>query len=211
VNDFMTGPNVKHSEDLETSVRLIGSAKASDPLAWTRLVALYTPLLRRWAACLGVSASDQDDLVQDVLACVHRKLGDFRRENPSQCFRAWLRTITRNKVIDYHRSRKRDGAAEHREPALALCDDSDDAADVDQAELSSERQMLYERAVAILQSEFRESTWRLFWQVVVEGAAPADVAAANGVQLNAVYLAKSRVLKRLREEFVGLIEQVTLE
>ena len=65
---------------------------------------------------------------------------------------------------------------------------------------------LYRRALELIRSEFEERTWRAFLMVTVEGRLPADAAAALGTTPGAVYIAKSRVLKRLREEFGDLIE-----
>jgi RNA polymerase sigma-70 factor (ECF subfamily) len=66
---------------------------------------------------------------------------------------------------------------------------------------------LYRRALDLIRSEFEERTWRAFLMVTVEGRLPADVAVELGTTPGAVYIAKSRVLKRLREEFGDLLEE----
>ena len=66
---------------------------------------------------------------------------------------------------------------------------------------------LYRRALELIQAEFEERTWRAFLMVTVEARLPADVAAELGTTPGAVYIAKSRVLKRLREEFKDLLEE----
>jgi RNA polymerase sigma-70 factor (ECF subfamily) len=77
----------------------------------------------------------------------------------------------------------------------------DSIAAADNAEF---RSYLIERVLAILQVDFPDTTWRMFWQVVVEGRPGVEVAQAFGVTPNAVYLARARVLARLREELAGL-------
>ena len=66
--------------------------------------------------------------------------------------------------------------------------------------------VLLRRALKLLQSEVEPRTFQAFWRVVVEGNSPADVAADLGLTTNAVYLLKARLLRRLREEFEGLLE-----
>jgi RNA polymerase sigma-70 factor (ECF subfamily) len=57
----------------------------------------------------------------------------------------------------------------------------------------------------LIQTEFEDRTWKAFWQVAVEGRPPAEVAAELGMTVGAVYIAKSRVLKRLRQEFADIM------
>src|SRR5262249_45038583 len=96
------------------------------------------------------------------------------------------------------------GGSDAQRHLLQLPDEgSGDAADGSAAEETSE---VYLRALELMHSEFEETSWQAFWRVAVEGQAPADVAAALQMTVNAVYLAKSRVLCRLREEFADLLE-----
>ena len=91
---------------METSVsllaRLRGQPTDDD---WRRLDDLYQPLLRAWMARAGVPASDVEDLVQDVLVVVFRKIAGFERRGEG-AFRAWLRTILAHRVRDYFRGQK---------------------------------------------------------------------------------------------------------
>ena len=205
----MTRRHVQDAGDpaLQSSVRLLNAAKENDSAAWQRLVSLYTPLVRHWLARLRVATVDRDDLIQEVFCSVARKIAEFRRDDATQSFRGWLRTITEHKVIDFRRTLSRRivacGCESLQQTPSGMVWDSGKECD---EELSHERRILFEQAVSILRTEFRDATWRMFWAVVIDGAAPHEVAAANGVQTNVVYLAKSRVLKRLREEFVTLID-----
>ena len=63
---------------------------------------------------------------------------------------------------------------------------------------------LFQRALDLIQNEYEERTWRAFWGVIVDDRPSSDVADELGMTANAVYLAKSRVLRWLREEIGDL-------
>jgi RNA polymerase sigma-70 factor (ECF subfamily) len=169
--------------------------------AWERFVQLYTPLLHHWARRLGLQGQEAADLVQDVFTLLVAKMPEFRYK-PDRRFRAWLWTVTLNRV----RERQR------REPAPLLLADQealarvaapDVAKDVDEEEY---RTYLTRRAMELMQSEFQPTTWKAFWECVVNERPAAEVAAELGVTENAIYLAKGRVLRRLRVELQGLLD-----
>jgi RNA polymerase sigma-70 factor (ECF subfamily) len=196
--------------DGEPSTSLLVNAKNGDPRAWERLVSLGMPLVLRWCRRGGVPDADAPDVAQEVFRAVARTLGAFRRDRPGDSFRGWLRKITLNKVRDYWKRRRRAGPAaeggsdaqerlqEVPEEVSSVSDASDEA---------EESRLLYRRAVELLQSAVDKTTWQAFWQVEVEGRRPAEVASALGMTVNAVYLAKARVRKRLREEFADLLDE----
>jgi RNA polymerase sigma-70 factor (ECF subfamily) len=166
--------------------------------AWTRFVRLYTPLLYHWAGRLGLQPQDAADLVQDVLTTLVQKLPEFEYDR-RQSFRAWLRTILLNRWRAGHRRpRAVSGAERVSEPAAP--DDLDDLAEQEY------RTYLVGRALRLLQSDFQPATWKAFWEFVVSGKSAAEVAGALGMRVDAVYVAKSRVLRRLRQELAGLLD-----
>jgi RNA polymerase sigma-70 factor (ECF subfamily) len=181
-------------------------ARNGDPGAWGRLVSLTTPLVHRWCRCAGVPAADILDVGQEVYWSVVSRLAAFRRDRPGDSFRGWLRTITLNKVRDYRRRKK---------ARLVPAWDDDWTApqwpgqpeDSDGHDLGEERRLLYQRAVELIQAEFEEKTWQAFWRVEIEEQPPAEAAAELGMSVNAVYLAKCRVRKRLRDEFADLLDE----
>jgi RNA polymerase sigma-70 factor (ECF subfamily) len=155
-----------------------------------------------------VSAADAPDLGQEVFKAVARKVNDFHRDQVGDSFRAWIRAITRNKILDYFRGQQAEVSAAGGSEALtrlqqvpALEEDAPDS--VSDAEETS---LLYQQAVELIRTQFQERTWQAFWRVVVEEERPADVAAHLQMTVNAVYLARSRVLGRLREEFKDLVD-----
>jgi len=169
--------------------------------AWTRFVRLYTPLLYHWASRLGLQHQDAADLVQDVLATLVQKLPEFRYDR-GKSFRAWLKTVTLNK---WRNSVRRRPTASLGSAVEALPDKLDEDK-VDSLEETEYRQYLVGRALQVMQAEFQPITWRAFWEHMVLGKSPSEVAAELELRIDSVYAAKSRVLRRLRQELEGLLE-----
>jgi RNA polymerase sigma-70 factor (ECF subfamily) len=168
--------------------------RPEDIAAWTRFVEFYTPLLYRWACRLGLQDADAADLVQDVYSVLLVKLPEFRYD-PSRSFRGWLHTVLVN--------RWRDGARRPGVPLPAEVAEPDPADELREAEY---RRYLVGRAVRIMQSDFESKTWQACWETAVRERPAAEVAAELGMTVAAVYIARSRVLCRLRQELAGLLD-----
>lgn len=169
--------------------------------AWERFVELYTPLLYSWARRVGLQDPDAADLVQDVFATLVQKMPAFVYD-PQQSFRAWLRTVTLNQWRDNGKRRGRRPLAGNAD-ALADVPSPEDGDAFWEAEY---RQHLVGRALEVIRAEFQPTTWKACWGFLVEGRPAADVAAELGLSENAVYIAKCRVLRRLRRELEGLLD-----
>lgn len=184
---------------METSLtwldRLTAAPTDSD---WRRLVEVYGPLLAAWLARAGVPRADRDDLAQEVLMVVVRRVGGFEHRGPG-AFRGWLRCILANKVRTHFRARNALPAADLDQLA---CDDSALACLWDR----EHDEYMAGRAMRSVVGDFAPATWQAFLRQAVGGRSAAEVAAETGMSLNAVILAKSRVLKRLRAELKGLVE-----
>jgi RNA polymerase sigma-70 factor, ECF subfamily len=168
--------------------------------AWVRFVKLYTPLLYTWAGRLGLAADDAADLVQEVLVLLVQKLPGFVYD-PQQRFRGWLWTLTLNQC---RAARRRRALPMETDPdRLAEVAIPEGAEGVDEAEY---RHYIVGRVLRLMQGEFEENTWRAFWENVVEDRCAAEVAERLGLSVAAVYAAKSRVLRRLREELHLLLD-----
>ncbi len=168
--------------------------------AWATFVEMYTPLLFAWAGRIGLSGHDAADLVQDVFAVLVEHLPRFQYDAQKK-FRAWLKTI----LLNHWRKQLRKQAVEKRTPHADL---DEIAAPEDLPELEEEeyRRFLVRRALTLMQAEFQPVTWKACWEFVVQDRPATEVAAELGITPNAVYLAKSRVLRRLREELQGLLD-----
>ncbi|WP_020467988.1 RNA polymerase sigma factor [Zavarzinella formosa] len=182
-----------------TPVTLLDRLRHSpDEAAWRRLVHLYTPLLFSWARRAGMTEHDAADLVQEVLTVLVQILPQFHYDRQGH-FRGWLRTITLNKLRD----RKR------REALVVNVPMDEDPAAADGADSFWEREYRHEltaRALQLMQADFAPTTWKACWEFVAQGRSAADVASELGITENAVYLAKCRILRRLRQELAGLVE-----
>jgi RNA polymerase sigma-70 factor (ECF subfamily) len=189
-----------------TSLSLLQRARANDGDAWSRVVSLYGPLVRRWCRRAGLAAEDAEDVCNEVFASAAAHLGGFRRDRPGDTFRGWLRVITRNAVLAHRRRNGGRPRAEGGSDALGRLQDVADPLAGSPEEEESEAGQLYRRAVEQVRGEFEERTWRAFWLTVIEGRSPAALGAELGVSAAAVRQAKARVLRRLRKELGDLLE-----
>ncbi|MDX1968668.1 MAG: sigma-70 family RNA polymerase sigma factor [Planctomycetaceae bacterium] len=185
-----------------TSVSLFRRLREPQPdAAWQRFVDLYAPLIFRWGCQKGLSPTDAADLVQDVLATLFVKLPEFQYD-PARRFRGWLRTIVVNRACDLRRRNARlpANAADEVLAQLTVVDDVDLFLDAEYCRL------LVHRALELLRSEFSSATWEAGRRQLLDGDRAGEVAQQLGLSLNAVYSAKAKLLKRLREELAGLME-----
>jgi len=170
------------------------------PEAWERFARLYSPLLIRWAEFQGFQDADAEDLAQTVLVKLIRLLPRYERAD-GQTFRGWLFAICKNECRDFRTRRAtrslpgNAGLAEVAEPSPV--DDPDEA---------EYRRRLVRRAMELIRKDFAPATWDAFEQFAMSGRAAADVARELGTSANAVYLARNRILTRLREELDGLLD-----
>ncbi len=173
----------------------------NQPTAWARFVELYTPVLFAWARRLGLDTEDAADLVQEVFTLLVQKLPEFEYDR-QQSFRKWLLTVTRNKWRDACRRR---GMLPHDTGDAGL-EDVAGADPLDALSAAEDRQRLVSRALELMQSDFQPATWKACWEFVVNGRPAAEIARELGITVNAVHLAKGRVLRRLRAELEGLLD-----
>ncbi len=192
---------------METSVSLLARLTDRPSEAdWLRLDELYRPLLRAWALRAGATDADADDLTQEVLTVVVRELAIFDRGRPG-AFRSWLRAILANRLRDFFRARRSRPVATGASDFLDRLDElaSPDSALTKQWDREHDEHVAA-KAMKRVQGEFAPATWQAFRRQVLDGAAPAEVAAELGLSQNAVLLAKSRVLKRLRVEVAEFVD-----
>jgi RNA polymerase sigma-70 factor (ECF subfamily) len=190
----------------KTSASLLERLRCQpDDASWRRLVDLYTPLLRGWLRRHLVPHADADDLVQEVLAVLVRELPHFEYDPARGSFRAWLRAITVNRLRLFWRARQaRPLATGDSDLARKLDELEDPHSDLSQQWNREHDRHVAQRLLEVLEVEFETTTWQAFRRVALAGAKAPEVAAELGLSLNAVYLAKYRVMRRLREEMRGL-------
>lgn len=191
----------------ETSLSLLERLQSqSDPAGWERLVELYDPLIRSWLSRLGLQPADRDDLTQEVISRVVQKIGTFQRSEEGS-FRGWLRGITVNCLREFWRdAKRRPRAAGGSDFAVVLeqLQDSDHA--LSRVWDDEHDQHVVRSLLAIVEPLFEPATVQAFRRTVIDGQEATAAAAELGISVNAVLIAKSRVLRRLRHEAAGLLD-----
>lgn len=184
-------------------VRLAESPIESD---WRRLVDLYQPFIGRWLCQAGIPESDRSDLCQDVLTAVVKDMAGFRHSDRVGAFRNWLRTVVVNRSRYYWRTKHREETIGHE---LSTLDELEDPASGLSGIWEREHDaFVTKQLLTLLEREYAPTTWSAFRRHVVDGIPAAEVARELGLSVNAVLIAKSRILRRLREEAAGLVEEV---
>jgi RNA polymerase sigma-70 factor (ECF subfamily) len=184
-----------------TSVSLLDRLRQAraDASDWKRFQGLYLPLIQRWLSRIPGLGDEAEDLAQDVLVVLIREIPRFQRQREGS-FRAWLRQITVNRVRTYRRQRFR-RAAVPLDPADDFLESlADPNSDLAREWDRDHDQHVFQKLLALVQPEFHPTTWEAFRRFAMDGHPVADVARELGLSENAVILAKSRILKRLRQE-----------
>jgi RNA polymerase sigma-70 factor (ECF subfamily) len=174
---------------------------------WTRLVAVYTPLIHGWLRRQApLTDADADDLTQEVLSALVRELPAFRHSQQVGAFRHWLRGVTVNRLRYFLRSRRGRAAGSGDSEVLQSLHQLEDAeSDLSRVWDQEHDAHVAARLLDMIEPEFQPSTWQAFKRTALDGARAPDVAAELGMTVKAVVVAKSRVLKRLRDEARGLL------
>lgn len=172
----------------------------SDADAWTEFARLYAAVIYGFARKRGLQDADAADLMQEVLRSVASAVGRLDYDPGKGTFRGWLYSITRNKVYNFLEARRRhprgtgDSSAHQR-----LEEHPGREPDADDWDKEYERKA-FAWAADRVRDEFQPNTWQAFWMTAVDGQSAKDVGRRLGLSPGAVYVAKSRVLARLREE-----------
>lgn len=191
-----------NADSQSTSLTLLNQLRqAPTDATWERFVNLYAPLLRVWvrARARARDAAAAEDVVQTVLLKLQTALPKYRRED-GKSFRSWLYTVTAHTARDFARS-----PATRDLPTADGLADVPDAPPADCDELEH-RRFVVNRALALVRPEFGSRTWAAFAGVMLDNRPAAEVAAELGITANAVFLARHRVLARLRREIDGFLD-----
>lgn len=169
---------------------------ARDDRAWDGFVELYAPIIYGHCRSRGLQDADASDILQEVLQAVARGIDGLDYEPSRGRFRDWLFTITRRRIADYYakaESREVRGGTAVRKLLENLPDD-----EAEEAWRRAWDLQLFNWAAIRVRGQFREATWRAFWETTVRLRPAVEVGEEIGMSVGAVYIAKSRVLARLR-------------
>jgi len=193
-NDLMTVP------PLTRASLLIRLRDPQDAAAWTEFARLYASVIYGFARKRGLQDADAADLMQEVLRSVAGAVGRLEYDPGKGTFRGWLYSITRNKIYSFLEARQRyvrgtgDTNAHQR-----LEEHPNREVEADDWDQEYERKT-FRWAADRVKREFQPTTWEAFWLTAVNGLSAGDAGGRLGMSPGAVYVAKSRVLARLREE-----------
>ncbi len=191
----------------ETRQSLLLRAQTGEEDAWKDLTGLYRPLILAWLNRQGVPARDLEDLSQDILLSVVKHLPAFHHSGHRGAFRSWLRTIVCNRTTDYWRACDPRGQASGGSGATAAMQQiADPNSDLNRQWDDEHDRYVLDCVLDLVEEEFEPATLQAFRRLALDGASGAAVAEELGLSVAAVYVAKSRVLQRVRQEAEGLID-----
>jgi RNA polymerase sigma-70 factor (ECF subfamily) len=167
---------------------------------------LYGPLVYLWCRRWHLQPADAADLAQDVFTAMLAKVAEFRRDRPDDSFRGWLWTIAQNKIRDRFRRRheQAQGGTDAQQRLAQIPDSSEESNEA--ASSSNDAGVLERRVLEGVRAGVEDRTWEAFWRITVGGQAVADIAADLGITAAAVYKAKYRVARLIRQEIRELGE-----
>jgi RNA polymerase sigma-70 factor (ECF subfamily) len=161
-------------------------------------VDLYSPVVYGFARRQGLQDADAADLVQEVLRSVARSLPTYDRQKGR--FRSWLMAVVRRRLSEFWAGRGREVSGSGDTRVLRHLEQVSDGNDTEQLWEEEYRQSVFRFAAARIRGEFEESTWRAFWLTTIDGKKTKEVAQSLEISEGAVYIAKSRVIARLKRE-----------
>ncbi|MGF1582804.1 MAG: RNA polymerase sigma factor [Gemmataceae bacterium] len=183
---------------------LIRLKQSGDEEAWSQFVEVYAPLVHAYGLHHGLQDADAADLAQEVLQIASAQVGEFDYDPRQGSFRGWLYTVTRNKLRTILRKRRSREEAQGGANMQRVLLNQPDTHDDEEHWNRQHEQHLFTWATERVRKEFNETTWFAFWRTAVENFPPAAVAEQLGLSVGAVYVAKSRVLARLRSEIEAI-------
>lgn len=179
---------------------LLVGLRSGDDRSWARLVDLYAPLVRIWCRYSGVAEQKIPDVLQEVFLAVHRSLDRFQPRESTDGFRGWIWMITKNKIRDQFRASGKQPTAAGGSAALGVLQEIPDSLPDDAPSEPSDTASLMHRALEMVKVDFKPKTWDAFWRATVLGQSTEQIADELDLSAASVRQAKSRVLRRLREQ-----------
>jgi len=183
---------------------LLRLCDAKDHEAWVEFVTIYEPVIYRLLRRHGLQDVDARDVMQELLLAVSRNIDRWEPAHAQGSFRAWLRRVARNLVINWLKRRQpavlTGGSDLHALLDQLPAEDAQESAEFDR-EL---RRVQFQQASQRVQGEVQPATWQAFWETSVAGLPPAEVAAKLGMSAGAVRVARCRVVARMKTALAEL-------
>lgn len=181
--------------DLLNKVRILRNQEA-----WATFVQVYHRTVIRWIRQVsnGRLENELEDVAQEVFLIIFTRIQKFERERIGS-LRGWMKAIVRNVVL-----KRLDPS--RKITSLSLTDEFDVVDHDSVEEKATDRLELIEQAKTIIRKDFKEKSWQAFEMIYVEGKNPGDVSETLAISENAVYIATSRILAKLRATVDQFIE-----
>lgn len=201
----MPGANSEYVSQNERSSGLSLAIRLRDGsmTAWTELVDLYGPLVDAWCLRYGLEEAARADIGQEIFLAVYKNIGNFDPHREGATFRGWLWRITNNKILERLR-RDHGPSARGGSTGVASMNQIADPFIDSESEFTindaSSTAGLVRRALDQIRDSFEENTWEAFWRTAALGRTATQVAEEIGLSAASVRQAKSRVLRRLRQQ-----------
>jgi len=183
---------------------IVRLADAQNAQAWEEFARLYQPVVYRLARRRGFQHADAEELVQEVMLAVARAVERWVPDRERGRFRDWLHRIARNLMVNFLTRRKHQvwgtGKTDMQQLLEVECDAESAVSQMFEVEY---RREAFREAARQVQQDVKESTWQAFWLSTIDDLPAADVARQLGMSVGSVYIARSRVMARLRREVNG--------
>ena len=171
-----------------------------DSFAWSQFVDIYGPLVYRFGRKKGLQDADATDLMQDVFRQVAQNIGKFHYDPGIGKFRSWLFAVASQALCQKLRKVKRQPIGSGESGVAAMLDRLPVAGSDDELWESEYRGHMFNWACEQIREQFNQSTWQAFFKTAVEDLPATDVATELGMSIGAVYVAKSRVIQKLKQK-----------
>lgn len=184
----------------ETSLTLLRMLGERNEFAWEEFAKRYTTFLRHWCEHWGVSSDETEDLIQETFLQVLARISHYRHRGTGS-FRAWMKTVARRywyEVIKQAERRKNVAVLENLRRSRLSLDNLESGIDL------LIRQELLEIGMRTAKARVDQKTWEAFCLTTLEGLSGAEAAERLGMSVDAVYMAKCRVQRRITNELVRL-------
>jgi RNA polymerase sigma-70 factor (ECF subfamily) len=170
-----------------------------DAAAWTAFVDVYVPIIYAYARRQGLQDADAVDLAQEVLAAVAGSVGGLEYDPERGSFRGWLFTLVRRKLSNWRRSRRSRPAADGTAATQRLLEEQPAPDHVEAGWEAEWERRVFAWACEQVRQDVSDATWQAFWRTAVDRQPGKRVAADLGLSVAAVYLARSRLVARLKQ------------